>query len=67
MIDNSIIKKTTSWPFVEARKLVSERKKIYEQKIMHKKVIQKSYELKNYVQKSYELKIMFKIFTIQMI
>ena len=32
MIDNSIIKKTTSWPFVEARKLVSERKKIYEQK-----------------------------------
>jgi len=32
VIDNSIIKKTTSWPFVEARKLVSERKKIYEQK-----------------------------------
>jgi len=32
VIDNSIIKKTTSWPFVEARKLVNERKKIYEQK-----------------------------------
>ena len=32
MIDKSIIEKTTSWPFVEARKLVKERKKIYEKK-----------------------------------
>ena len=32
MIDKSIIEKTTSWPFVEARKLVKERKKIFEKK-----------------------------------
>jgi lysyl-tRNA synthetase, class I len=32
VIDKSIIEKTTSWPFVEARKLVKERKKIYEKK-----------------------------------
>ena len=32
MIDNSIIQATSSWPFVEARKLVKERKKIYEKK-----------------------------------
>ena len=32
MIDNSIIQATSSWPFVEARKLVKERQKIYEEK-----------------------------------
>ena len=32
MIDNSIIKATGSWPFIEARKLIKERKKIYEKK-----------------------------------
>ena len=32
MINNSIIQETTSWPFVEARKLLKERKKIYEKK-----------------------------------
>ena len=32
MIDNSIIQGTSSWPFVEARKLVKERQKIYEKK-----------------------------------
>ena len=32
MIDYSTIQTTTSWPFVEARKLVKERKKIFEKK-----------------------------------
>ena len=32
MIDKSIIQATSSWPFVEARKLVKERKKIFEKK-----------------------------------
>ena len=32
MIDNSIIQTTSAWPFVEARKLIKERKKIYEKK-----------------------------------
>ena len=32
MIDNSIIQATSSWPFVEARKLVKERQKIFEKK-----------------------------------
>jgi len=32
VIDKSIIEATSSWPFVEARKLVKERKKIYEKK-----------------------------------
>ena len=32
MIDKSIIQTTNSWPFVEARKLVKERQKIYEKK-----------------------------------
>ena len=32
MIDKSIIQNTNSWPFVEARKLVKERQKIYEKK-----------------------------------
>ena len=32
MIDNSIIQTTTSWPFVEARRLVKDRQKIYEKK-----------------------------------
>ena len=32
MIDDSIIQATNSWPFVEARKLVKERQKIYEKK-----------------------------------
>ena len=32
MIDQSIIQDTNSWPFVEARKLVKERQKIYEKK-----------------------------------
>ena len=32
MIDKSIIQTTTAWPFVEARKLIKERKKIYEKK-----------------------------------
>jgi len=32
VIDNSIIQTTTSWPFVEARKLIKERKKIFEKK-----------------------------------
>ena len=32
MIDKSIIQETSSWPFVEARKLVKERQKIYEKK-----------------------------------
>jgi len=32
VIDNSIIQTTSSWPFVEARKLVRERQKIYEKK-----------------------------------
>ena len=32
MIDNSIIQATNSWPFVEARKLIKERQKIYKKK-----------------------------------
>ena len=32
MIDKSIIQATSSWPFVEARKLVKERQKFYEKK-----------------------------------
>ena len=32
MIDKPIIQATSSWPFVEARKLVKERQKIYEKK-----------------------------------
>jgi lysyl-tRNA synthetase class 1 len=32
VIDKSIIQATSSWPFVEARKLVKERQKIYEKK-----------------------------------
>ena len=32
MIDKSIIQNTNSWPFVEVRKLVKERQKIYEKK-----------------------------------
>jgi lysyl-tRNA synthetase, class I len=32
VIDKSIIQETSSWPFVEARKLVKERQKIYEKK-----------------------------------
>jgi len=32
VINNSIIQATNSWPFVEARKLVKERQKIYEKK-----------------------------------
>jgi len=32
VIDKSLIQATSSWPFVEARKLVKERKKIYEKK-----------------------------------
>jgi len=32
VIDNSIIQTTSAWPFVEARKLIKERKKIYEKK-----------------------------------
>ena len=32
MIDSSIIQATSSWPFVEARKLIKERQKIYEKK-----------------------------------
>jgi len=32
VIDKSIIQTTSSWPFVEARKLIKERKKIYEKK-----------------------------------
>jgi len=32
VIDNSIIQATSSWPFVEARKLVKERQKIFEKK-----------------------------------
>jgi len=32
VIDNSIIDATSSWPFVEARKLIKERQKIYEKK-----------------------------------
>jgi len=32
VIDQSIIQATSSWPFVEARKLVKERRKIYEKK-----------------------------------
>jgi len=32
VIDKSIIQATNSWPFVEARKLVKERQKIYEKK-----------------------------------
>ena len=32
MIDKSIIEATSSWPFVEARKLVKDRKKIFEKK-----------------------------------
>jgi len=32
VIDNSIIQATNSWPFVEARKLVKERQKIFEKK-----------------------------------
>ena len=32
MIDKSIILTTSSWPFVEARKLIKERQKIYEKK-----------------------------------
>jgi len=32
VIDNSIIQNTSAWPFVEARKLVKERSKIFEKK-----------------------------------
>jgi len=32
VIDKSIIQATSSWPFVEARKLIKERKKIFEKK-----------------------------------
>jgi len=32
VIDNSIITTTSSWPFVEARKLIKERKRIFEKK-----------------------------------
>ena len=32
MIDKSVIQATSSWPFVEARKLIKERRKIYEKK-----------------------------------
>ena len=32
MIDNKLLQTTTSWPFVEARKLIKERKKIFEKK-----------------------------------
>ena len=32
MIDKSITQATSSWPFVEARKLVKERQKIFEKK-----------------------------------
>ena len=32
MIDKSIIQATSSWPFVESRKLIKERQKIYEKK-----------------------------------
>jgi len=32
VIDKSIIQTTSSWPFVEARKLIKERQKIYEKK-----------------------------------
>ena len=32
MIDNSIIQATSAWPFVEAKKLVKERKDIFEKK-----------------------------------
>ena len=32
MIDKSIIQDTSSWPFVEARKLIKERKKIFEKR-----------------------------------
>jgi len=32
VIDKSIIQATSSWPFVEARKLVKERQKIFEKK-----------------------------------
>jgi len=32
VIDNSIIQKTSSWPFVEARKLIKDRKNIFEKK-----------------------------------
>jgi lysyl-tRNA synthetase class 1 len=32
VIDNSIIQATSAWPFVEARKLIKERKKIFEKK-----------------------------------
>jgi len=41
VIDNSIIQATSSWPFVEARKLVKERQKIYEKngKITYKLVM----------------------------
>ena len=32
MIDKTIIQATSAWPFVEARKLIKERKKIFEKK-----------------------------------
>jgi len=32
VIDKSIIQATNAWPFVEARKLIKERQKIYEKK-----------------------------------
>ena len=32
MIDKSIIQATSSWPFIEAKKLIKERQKIYEKK-----------------------------------
>jgi len=32
VIDNTVIETTTSWPFVEAKKLLKDRKKIYEKK-----------------------------------
>ena len=33
MIDKSIIQATNSWPFVEARKLIKERQKIFEKNV----------------------------------
>ncbi len=41
MTDKSIIQATSSWPFVEARKLIKERKKIFEKK--NKIILQTGY------------------------
>ena len=41
MIDKSIIQETSAWPFVEARKLFKERKKIFEKK--NKIILQTGY------------------------